>query len=214
MSKIGIGGQAQVSEAIDQLTGTSVAVKIFKKRKMSFNDLYQAYSEYNVVRQLNHPSILAPISYFESKQYICVVFDLMASDVRGLLSECDEQLQEEQIRVIFRQMVETIAFCHDKGIIHRDVKMENFLVDTSDEVGEEIDVKLTDFGLACQYVPESPPVQKCGSVLTVAPEMLNDHAYDFKVDCWSLGIILYELLSTELPFYHDERKIHLRNIVR
>ena len=93
-------------------------------------------------------------------------------------------------------MVSTVAHCHSLNIIHRDVKLENFLVDTVDDSDNQILVKLTDFGLAYQYNADEPPTDKCGSILTIAPEMISRKSYGLKVDCWSLGIILYELLST------------------
>ena len=67
-------------------------------------------------------------------------------------------------------MLESIQHCHENKIVHRDVKLENFLVDLDEE--QNIIVKLSDFGLACKYDPEEPPTTKCGSILSVAPEML------------------------------------------
>ena len=75
-------------------------------------------------------------------------------------------------------------------------------------------MKLSDFGLACHYKPEQPPTQKCGSVLAVAPEILLREHYGKEVDMWSLGVILHELLSSTLPFYADNNKRYMENIVR
>lgn len=108
-------------------------------------------------------------------------------------------------------MVDAVKFCHDHHIVHRDVKMENFLIDT-DEDGELI-VKLSDFGLAYEFKPEAPPTEKCGSILAIAPELLTDVSYCYKVDVWGLGIILYEMLSTQLPFYSDNDEQYKENIV-
>lgn len=80
--------------------------------------------------------------------------------------------------------------------------MENFLVDTTDD--DEIIIKLSDFGLACNFRPERPLTQKCGSIISIAPEMLVNDSYCHKIDVWSLGVILYELLSAKLPFFADD----------
>lgn len=109
-------------------------------------------------------------------------------------------------------MVKSVELCHMHNIIHRDIKMENFLVQQINDNGE-IQIKLSDFGLACKFDPANPPTSKCGSLSSVAPEILCQENHDTKVDCWSLGVLLFELLSTELPFYSEDQKVHLRNIV-
>ena len=101
-------------------------------------------------------------------------------------------------------MVQATAECHKNSIIHRDIKPDNFLVKkekvessgstpTNDE--RKTNVKLADFGIACKYDPLDPPTQKCGTREYVAPEVLSSPHYDTKVDVYSLGVILFELLS-------------------
>lgn len=137
----------------------------------------------------------------------------MSSDLRALLVELEAPMTETQIRVIFKQMLEAMRYCHDENkIVHRDVKLENFLVDLDED--QNIIVKLSDFGLACKYDAEEPPTTKCGSILSVAPEMLVKDDYCYKVDMWGLGVILHELLSTELPFYSDNEGHYKKNIVK
>lgn len=67
-------------------------------------------------------------------------------------------------------------------------------------------IKLIDFGLATIYDPNCKPTQKCGTLVTVAPEVFRNPDYDQKVDCWALGVILFELLSNELPFFDKDAK--------
>ena len=74
-------------------------------------------------------------------------------------------------------------------------------------------IKLTDFGLACRFEREEPPMTRCGSILSVAPEMLGEDSYCHKIDMWALCVILYELVSTRLPFYNDNENIYKTNIV-
>ena len=101
-------------------------------------------------------------------------------------------------------MLLSIDHCHRNNILHRDVKLDNFLVEPSEH--HDLKVKLADFGIACLFDKESPPSNQCGSVLTMAPEMLIGKVYCHKVDMWGLGVILYELLSTNIPFYDDDNE--------
>ena len=139
----------------------------------------------------------------------------MDSDIRSLLLELDFKLHESQIKQIFAQMVAAIEYCHRHNIVHRDVKLENFLINVSEDSEGEVNmqVKLCDFGLAFQYEPDKPPTKKCGSILAVAPEILTNDSYCHKVDIWALGIILHELLTTRLPFYNDVDNIYKINII-
>lgn len=200
-STIGNGGQAHVKEAFDMEKQEKVALKIFKKRNMNFFGLNSAYFEHSMVKELKHQNILDNKGFYEDSDYLIIVFELMSTDLRGLITEFSVPMDEAQIKEIFYQMLTSINFCHTQDIVHRDIKLENFLVDC-DDTGNIL-VKLSDFGLACKYEQDKPPTTKCGSILSVAPEMLIKETYCHKVDIWGLGVILFELLSTDLPFYHD-----------
>lgn len=209
---IGVGGQAHVKEALDTKSKEKVALKIFKKRKLNFFGLNSAHFEYSIVKELDHPNILSSKGFYEDSDYLCIVSELMSSDLRALLVELEAPMTETQIKYIFRQMLLALRFCHQNHIVHRDIKLENFLVDLDQD--QNILVKLSDFGLACKFDKEDPPTTKCGSILSVAPEMLVKESYCPKVDMWGLGVILHELLSTELPFYSDNETEYKRNIVK
>ena len=102
-------------------------------------------------------------------------------------------------------MISSVNHIHNNQVIHRDIKLENFLVD-EDQNNRNIMIKLIDFGLATVCDPKNKPTQKCGTLVTVAPEIFTGTHYDYKVDCWSLGIILFELLSNDLPFFDKDAK--------
>ena len=104
-------------------------------------------------------------------------------------------MHESKAWDIFRQMLLATAECHNNSIIHRDIKLDNFLVKQTNSETGETNVKLTDFGIACKYNPVEPPSVKCGRREYVAPEVLSQPHYDFKVDCYGIGIILLEVLS-------------------
>ena len=111
-------------------------------------------------------------------------------------------------------MVRAVDHCHSKNIVHCDVKMENFLVEQQSPNNEnKMVVKLADFGLAQPYHRDAPLTEKMGSLLSIAPELLSKDSFGPKIDCWALGIILYELLGRKLPFYNYSKTKHMKNIV-
>ena len=108
-------------------------------------------------------------------------------------------------------MLKSVEYCHNHDIVHRDVKLENFLIDMNED--KQIIVKLSDFGLAFKYDPEQPPSRKCGSILSIAPEVFSKQSYCHKIDIWGLGVILHELLTSQLPFFAEDDLQYRQNIV-
>ena len=151
------------------------------------------------MQKLREPRyILEHRGFFEDSDYLCIVSELMVTDMRDLFNKAARELTEEQAREFFRKMTESIQICHNSGIIHRDVKMENFLVDVADD--SDLIIKLSDFGYACKDDEAAAQSDqaidgKCGSLYGMAPETLKDNQYSMKVDIWALGVVLYELLT-------------------
>ena len=119
-------------------------------------------------------------------------------------------LEPSTVQKIFTQLVGAVSFVHNKGCVHRDLKLENILLDKHENV------KLVDFGFTREYEGKSNYLQTwCGTVCYSAPEMLRGEKYaGEKVDVWSLGIILYALLCGELPFDDDDEMVTKSRILK
>jgi serine/threonine protein kinase len=119
-------------------------------------------------------------------------------------------MEEKKVQKIFTQLVGSVSYVHQKSCVHRDLKLENILLDKHENV------KLVDFGFTREYEGKSSYLQTwCGTVCYSAPEMLKGEKYaGEKVDVWSLGIILYALLCGELPFDEDDEEVTKRRILK
>lgn len=95
-----------------------------------------------------------------------------------------------------------MIYCHKKGVVHRDIKLENLLFTSKDE-SERI-IKLTDFGLSRQLTPWSTASEICGTLTYMAPEVLMEIPYSFACDFWSIGIVMFILLTGLAPFYNED----------
>lgn len=120
-----------------------VAIKIFDKR----NNIKAAYVEKGVMTWLDHANIMKINDYFEDKDKCYLVMDLMVDDMRNAANLSYGAFTEEYAKKIFYEMLKAVNHCHEKGIVHRDIKLENFLVDF-DERTSDIIIKLSDFGLS------------------------------------------------------------------
>lgn len=105
------------------------------------------------------------------------------------------QLKEDVAKSVFKQIVHAIDYCHEKGILHRDIKLDNILLTIDGGV------KLCDFGVSKQIKPGDRMSDQCGTPAYIAPEILEDKGYEgFAVDLWSAGVVLYAILYGTVPF--------------
>ena len=112
---------------------------------------------------------------------------------------CREGLFESEARQVFKQICEGVVFLHDRGIIHRDIKLDNILV-VEDTERRTSNIKIIDFGLSTVIYPNQKNSDACGTIAFQSPEMISKIPHDFKTDVWSLGILLYILVTGYLPF--------------
>ncbi|CAO3597340.1 unnamed protein product [Absidia cylindrospora] len=200
---IGEGTYGKVKLATHKLTGQHVAVKKINKQHASM-----IAREIHHHRQLEHPNIVRIYEIIMTESAIHIfseycpngeLFDLLAST--GRFSESRAQLW-------FQQLTNALQLCHRQGIVHRDLKLENILLDSNDNC------KICDFGFA-RFTDNKQLLETfCGSLAYSAPEVIMRQKYTGpETDIWSLGVILYTLLAGELPFDDDSEIVTQRKIV-
>ena len=203
---IGHGAFGKVNIALNILSGHIVAIKSFNKTKTSSYSKSQIKYEIKLLKKLRyHKNIVKIFETFETNKYTCIV---MENVIGGNLLNCINKmtkLNENQSKNIFLQLINTLEYIHSLGIVHRDIKPDNILLDLNNNI------KLCDFGVALQttinnnennnnnksyYVND-----KVGTPAFVAPEILSNNFYDpFKTDIWSAGVVLYSILAGIFPF--------------
>ncbi|ETW00901.1 CAMK/CAMK2 protein kinase, variant [Aphanomyces invadans] len=198
---IGKGGYSIVHKAVLKATGVEYAVKCIQRDKLDSEDLARMAAEVNVLAQLKHPNIIQLFDFFEEEHFYYIVTEYMeGGELFQRLIEKTYYTQQDAKNVV-RTLLETIKFCHDKGIAHRDLKPENILLTS---IYDDASVKLGDFGLATLHHNTSSMVTRCGSPLYLAPEILKiGTPYGKECDIWSIGVITFMLLSGCPPFYDE-----------
>uniref|UniRef100_A0A0B6ZQP0 non-specific serine/threonine protein kinase n=1 Tax=Arion vulgaris TaxID=1028688 RepID=A0A0B6ZQP0_9EUPU len=196
LKTLGEGTYGKVKLALDKATGEHVAIKYIKKTKIEDkNDLNRIRREIQILSSLRHKHIVNIREVFEKKDKIVLVLDYaQGGELYDYLNRMG-QLAESEARRIFRQIVSAIHYCHQNDIVHRDLKLENIILD------DKGNVKIADFGLANYYSHNSTLKTFCGSPLYASPEIVNGNPYHGpEVDVWSLGVILYTLVYGAMPF--------------
>ena len=194
---LGTGRNGAVRLCIHRKTGVQYAVKTLKKNQVKNDDIDTLKQEIRFMADLDHPNILRIYEYYETADNLYLILELCSGG--ELLSHLERRsyFPENTVRYLIYSILRSVRYCHDHSIVHRDLKLQNFLFDSKLPTS---DLKLIDFGLS-QYLETGHSLQTpVGTPFYVAPEILNK-SYDSKCDIWSIGIITYMLFSGIAPFY-------------
>jgi len=212
LEKIGFGGFATVHKGFDQLNNSLVAIKEVDRTQYLPADSSLEREVY-ILSEVDHSNILKLICTYVTPLKVFIVTELAAGG--ELLERIVEQgkFSEKDARSVIRQVLKGVEYLHMRKVVHRDLKLENILL--SDQTPQAI-VKIADFGLARFFADNSELRTVCGSPLYVAPEILDigmsSETYTPAVDMWSVGVILFILLSGNSPFENEDEQILFEKI--
>ncbi|KAL6427357.1 hypothetical protein ACFW04_008725 [Cataglyphis niger] len=195
LKTIGKGNFAKVKLAKHVPTGKEVAIKIIDKTQLNPGSLQKLFREVRIMKMLDHPNIVKLFQVIETEKTLYLVMEYASGGEVFDYLVLHGRMKEKEARAKFRQIVSAVQYCHQKKIIHRDLKAENLLLDS------EMNIKIADFGFSNEFTPGNKLDTFCGSPPYAAPELFQGKKYDGpEVDVWSLGVILYTLVSGSLPF--------------
>ncbi|XP_039761678.1 serine/threonine-protein kinase MARK2-like isoform X4 [Pararge aegeria] len=195
LKTIGKGNFAKVKLAKHVPTGKEVAIKIIDKTQLNPSSLQKLFREVRIMKMLDHPNIVKLFQVIETEKTLYLVMEYASGGEVFDYLVLHGRMKEKEARAKFRQIVSAVQYCHQKRIIHRDLKAENLLLDG------EMNIKIADFGFSNEFTPGAKLDTFCGSPPYAAPELFQGKKYDGpEVDVWSLGVILYTLVSGSLPF--------------
>ncbi|NP_956179.1 MAP/microtubule affinity-regulating kinase 3a [Danio rerio] len=195
LKTIGKGNFAKVKLARHILTGSEVAIKMIDKTQLNPTSLQKLSREVTIMKNLNHPNIVKLFEVIETEKTLFLVMEYASGGEVFDYLVAHGRMKEKEARAKFRQIVSAVQYCHQKRIVHRDLKAENLLLDG------DMNIKIADFGFSNEFMVGSKLDTFCGSPPYAAPELFQGKKYDGpEVDVWSLGVILYTLVSGSLPF--------------
>ena len=214
---IGQGAFGKVNLGLNILTGRVVAIKSFNKQSLDIENKKKILYETNLMKKLNHPNITKILELFESEKYILLIMEYINGGNLFSFVKKRRKLSEKTSKFLFKQIILGIKYIHSMNIVHRDIKLENILIDIKNNI------KICDFGISkILSLKDQKLYDQCGTPMYMAPEIFlsnKEKGYDpFPIDLWSAGIALYIMLSGTLPFFtkgdlNNKEKYALRNSI-
>ena len=205
--QIGHGAFGQVNIALHIASGRLVAVKIFAKKNLKNSRAKQKIkTEIEMLSHFHHPFINQILDNFETDTHIFIVMEYVCGDLLGFIRKRGK-LSESVSKLIFKQMIEGLKYIHKKKVVHRDIKLDNILIDLTNTI------KICDFGVSRYYSKDELMFEHCGTPAYISPEIFENNGYQGTgCDIWSAGVTLYYMLGGVQPFKANSIKDLEKNI--
>ena len=209
--EIGSGAFGKVILGLHLITGEKVAIKILDKLILSQTpeDYELVRQELNILKIVKHKYIVQLYEILETPQHIFIIMEYCeGQDIMDYILTRSRLSEDESLKY-FQQLINALYYLHSQNITHRDVKIDNLLLDRN------LDLRLIDFGLSTKYRDDKLLSQPCGTVVYAAPEVLDCREYHgMLADVWSSGIVLFGMLSGFLPFGDPDDEINKKMILK
>jgi calcium-dependent protein kinase len=198
---LGSGYNGSVYKATTKEGGLTYAVKDFKLGKISEEKMTELEGECEIFLSMDHPHVARLVDVYQSKEKLSLVMECMEGGELFDRVLKRKHFSEKDTADAAYQMLLSVNYIHGHGIVHRDIKLENFLYEREDSDH----LKLIDFGFSKIWDPSIKMKMSCGTLAYVAPEVLAK-SYTSKCDMWSLGVVVFILSVGYMPFSGPERK--------
>lgn len=200
---LGKGTFGKVILCREKSTARLYAIKILKKEVIIQKDeVAHTQTENRVLRNTNHPFLPSLKYSFQTNERLCFVMEYVNGGELFFHLSRERVFSEYRTRFYGAEIISALAYLHSQGIIYRDLKLENLLLDKDGHI------KITDFGLCKEDITYGQTTRTfCGTPEYLAPEVLEDNDYGRAVDWWGIGVVMYEMMCGRLPFYNKDHDI-------
>lgn len=204
--KIYSGKRSSMHLVESKLKQEGLLVKILDKKKLNMLEREMMFEEVRVLKFLNHPGIVKIVEYFNKRSKFYIVLEYVKG-VELLKLAFKGMIAEETLKHIMVQLLNIIDYIHSVGVIHRDIKLENIIIT------EDNKIVLIDFGLSAFSFSTGILRVGCGTFAYTAPEIIMKQGYNFSADMWSIGVLLFMLVTGKPPFFDVERALMMEHIL-
>ncbi|XP_024965466.1 serine/threonine-protein kinase ATG1c-like isoform X2 [Cynara cardunculus var. scolymus] len=210
--QLGSGSFSVVWHARHKIHGTEVAIKEILTGKLNKKLEESLMSEIDILRNVNHPNIIRLHEMIKEPGKIHLVLEYCkGGDLSMFIQRRQGRIPKSTAVHFMQQLAAGLKVLRENQIIHRDLKPQNLLLSTNDDNST---LKIADFGFARSLQPRGLAETLCGSPLYMAPEIMQLHKYDAKADLWSVGAILFQLVTGRTPFTGNNQIQLLQNIMK
>ena len=203
VGQLGRGGMGTVYKAVDEVLDREVAIKVLNAKIADSEMVERFRTEAITLAKLTHPDIATVFELFRSETDLLMVMELVRGETLDKISDRFGGLPPEHAAYLIDKVLSALAHAHHAGIVHRDIKPANVMV-------TEHGVKIMDFGVATVRGAEHADGGMMGTVAYMSPEQVLGHEVDGRADLYSVGVVLYRLLTGSLPFKGDTTTATLR----